>query len=355
MRCPGRGTRRGAPVDNTPVRHRRPQPDTSGLGTRENTLVISRTADAAAIDRSSQGERFPPADPSRLAPLRQVRRAEDMDRARQLELEAAREAALAGFEEVPGNVKSAKRGFLFKSIDWEVRQRIQLDEEALYSVTNCRDAERMSRILVELAGGSGANLTVTDGTACVGGNVISFSRHFSSVNAVEIDETRFRMLEKNLKTLGVDNVRCVRGDYGSLWQDMEQDIVFVDPPWGGPDMMSQDKVTFPLGGRSLPSLAEALSESGRAGIVALKLSPNYDVDEIRAGVRGQVKVHRCFRKMILVTVDYRPERPAPASRDGPRARHGVKRTTSVESRIDAPLFAKRSRSAAAEGGSRRRR
>lgn len=292
---------------------------------------------------------------SKNAPQRRVCRAEKMDRARPADLEAAREAALEGFEEVPGNVKSAKRGFLFKSVDWDVRQRIQLDEEALFSVTNCKDADRMSRILVELSGGSGANVTVTDGTACVGGNAISFSRHFAAVNAVEIDETRFRMLEKNLETLGIENVRCTRGDYGELWANIEQDIVFVDPPWGGPDMMRREKVTFPLGGRSLPSLAEALSEKGRAEIVALKLSPNYDVDEIRAGVRGRVQVHRCFRKMILVTVDYRQERAArPAPQDGARQGHGAKRVASVESRIDAPLSSKRSRTTPAQGSSGRR-
>ena len=33
-------------------------------------------------------------------------------------------------------------------------------------------------------------LTITDATACVGGNTISFSKQFANVNAVELDRDR---------------------------------------------------------------------------------------------------------------------------------------------------------------------
>ena len=34
--------------------------------------------------------------------------------------------------------------------------------------------------------------TITDGTACVGGNTINFATHFKAVHAVEIDPRRVR-------------------------------------------------------------------------------------------------------------------------------------------------------------------
>jgi hypothetical protein len=54
-----------------------------------------------------------------------------------------------------------------------LREDIHVDEVALYSVSPSWMADRISKLVLELAG---PDAVITDGTACVGGNVISFAR-----------------------------------------------------------------------------------------------------------------------------------------------------------------------------------
>ncbi|GAX74626.1 hypothetical protein CEUSTIGMA_g2074.t1 [Chlamydomonas eustigma] len=153
--------------------------------------------------------------------------------------------------------------------------------------------------------GSLLDLTVTDGTACCGGNTLTLLTAFRHVNAVELDADRCQDLCHNLQVLGHRPRQChfhaeggfesdlntnvpeqafsykdgllpspngtvqssstalitdtqlqgsnkhayatargssslnvVCGDYTVLRHNLHQDIVFLDPPWGGPQYRS---------------------------------------------------------------------------------------------------------------------
>ena len=68
----------------------------------------------------------------------------------------------------------------------------------------------MTDIIASHLGGprATAQCVITDGTACVGGNSVSFAKGFRAVNAVEIDETRFVMLSRNVGVLGLGHKVC---------------------------------------------------------------------------------------------------------------------------------------------------
>lgn len=122
----------------------------------------------------------------------------------------------------------------------------------MFSITDCRSAEKMSKILLNLPGISKES-TITDMTSCVGGNVISFSRFFKEVNAIEIDPLRFSFLKHNTEeVVGAKNVNFINGNAvelllgntsetneagasGGGGVSLKQDILFMDPPWGGLD------------------------------------------------------------------------------------------------------------------------
>ena len=212
---------------------------------------------------------------------------------------------------IKGNVISDKRNFFFSNLPESLRSNILLDEEAMYSITNNRDADKMTNIIIATLKKyvSKPNFIITDGTACVGGNTISFARHelFELVNTVEIDNIRFNMLCKNLQICGLSQakVKCYHGDYIQGLHELQQDCVFVDPPWGGPDMMSLKKVTFPLGNLSLFDLCLKLKQMKLCKLIALKVSPNYDIDEfqkLELGNNSNISVCREFRKMILILI-----------------------------------------------------
>jgi hypothetical protein len=85
----------------------------------------------------------------------------------------------------PGKKKDldGQRFFLFSKMSKEKRAQIQMDDEAWYSVTDQRTAERTSKLMMKLVG-INAESTITDGTACVGGNVMSFSKFFAKVCSI---------------------------------------------------------------------------------------------------------------------------------------------------------------------------
>lgn len=110
---------------------------------------------------------------------------------------------------------------------------MRFDAEALYSVTDATSADKISKKLRELPG-IGPTSVISDITACVGGNVISFASFFARVNAVEIDSTRCEMLKHNVIAVAErTNVDCHHGNGVRLALDagIVQDIIFADPPW----------------------------------------------------------------------------------------------------------------------------
>ena len=63
---------------------------------------------------------------------------------------------------------------LFPKLNAEKRAALQFDDEALFSVTDQRSAERINRVILALDGVDAARSRIVDGCACVGGNVIAF-------------------------------------------------------------------------------------------------------------------------------------------------------------------------------------
>jgi len=185
-----------------------------------------------------------------------------------------------------------KRDYFFRGIDTQIRERIQMDEEASYSVTEMRLADQTSTMILQTLSRHGmarpSSAAITDATACIGGNTVNFSRHFAHVNAVELDRTRFEMLRNNTQLLCDKNVEVHHGDYTSteLQDTLTQDIVFFDPPRGGVDYRNRTRpVELFLSGQTLADVCRGLR--GRAKFVVLKLPFNFAFqDFLRACAQG---------------------------------------------------------------------
>jgi len=102
-----------------------------------------------------------------------------------------------------------KKDFLFRFISLDKRKKLKLDNEALYSVTDQYTADRISRDIQKTL----PNIqSITDATACIGGNTFSFSKFFKQIQAIEIDYTRYQYLVYNMEILEANNITCHHGD-----------------------------------------------------------------------------------------------------------------------------------------------
>eukprot|EP00884_Botryococcus_braunii_P009751 jgi/Botrbrau1/18778/Bobra.0386s0095.1 len=159
---------------------------------------------------------------------------------------------------------------------------IMTDEEGWYSVTPeviaVHQAERCgeeTRIVLDAFTGTGANA------------IQCGMRH--RVIAVDINSTRLHMAASNAAIYGVQKrVDFVCADYFSVASKLRADIVFMSPPWGGPQYVSMAE-TFnidDIGGmnKSLKQLIEAASASLRNpshGTVIVFLPRNTPLQQLR--------------------------------------------------------------------------
>lgn len=219
-----------------------------------------------------------------------------------------------------------KRDFFFRNLDYELRNQLQVDEVAEFSVTDFEMATKISQAVLNLFSpkddttsesgnedhedGSTTTeqrkkypLVVTDGTACVGGNVLSFCDFFTRVNAVENDPARVQMLRHNLQVLQKTNAKCIHANYLDVMLELQQDVVFLDPPWGGPEYKDLGKVDLFLGGLPLHEICTRLKASAKC--VVLKVPSNFDDAKFSQHVPGNVVIRRDLKKMHLVVLDFR--------------------------------------------------
>lgn len=120
---------------------------------------------------------------------------------------------------------------LFPFRDGIDMSKLLLTEEGIYSISKPVDSEIISSNIEKILG---KNIIITDATANVGGNTISFAEKFKKVNAIEIDDVNFHVLKKNIKVYELnEKVDTIHNNYMFVFNKLKQDVVFIDPPWGG--------------------------------------------------------------------------------------------------------------------------
>ncbi|KAG7235251.1 hypothetical protein INR49_002883, partial [Caranx melampygus] len=128
----------------------------------------------------------------------------------------------------------AQRYRLFSRFD----EGIRLDREGWFSVTPERIAEHIA-LRVEHSF-CGCQLVI-DAFCGVGGNAIQFALTGKRVMAVDIDPVRLDLARHNATVYGVaDLIDFVQGDFLQLASRLRGDVVFLSPPWGGPDYLTAE-------------------------------------------------------------------------------------------------------------------
>lgn len=192
-----------------------------------------------------------------------------------------------------------KRDFLFKFVDQPIRDKIILDTEALFSTTDQLTADKITQDILKFVPKSA---TITDATACAGGNTYSFSQHFAHVLAFEKDALRVRILRHNMTLLGATNVSIRNGDSFILCTQQSQNVIFLDPPWGGPDYKKHARVSLFLSERPLAEFCRIMVATRVTRFIALKAPTNFDeVSFVRDTCSFMKMVHKNtqLRKMYF--------------------------------------------------------
>ena len=112
-----------------------------------------------------------------------------------------------------------------------------------------------------------SNKTLTEASACIGGNSWSFADKVKNINLVEIDKNNFKVLKHNMgvmfnkdlvnkepenNTLEYKpgkNMSFFNDNYILIKDKIAGDIIFYDPPWGGVDYKNEPQVGYSYEGK----------------------------------------------------------------------------------------------------------
>ena len=167
-----------------------------------------------------------------------------------------------------------KLDFFFANLPIESRQHIKVDEQAMYSITEHKSADAISKYILNLPGITKESI-VSDLMACIGGNTSSFARHFSHVNSVELNNERFNMLKNNVvDVMGLNNITFIKGDLVKEVLKLKQDVIFIDPGWGGLDYKKSEFIDLFINKIPLSTIVKDLLN--HAKYVVIKIPTNFD-------------------------------------------------------------------------------
>jgi 16S rRNA G966 N2-methylase RsmD len=190
-------------------------------------------------------------------------------------------------------------------------KHILMDDVAKYSITLPEKADMITEIIrknyqLMFPTDNLDELIITDAMACIGGNTLSFSRCFKEVNANEINTTRFQYLVHNMKEYSCSNISFYNDNYLNLIHKLKQNIVFIDPPWGGPIYKSQYKMDIMIQHDSkddikevkLDEIIDEIFLDEMTKMIIYKLPINHNIDNFK---KYKYKM-MCLKNMLLIMI-----------------------------------------------------
>jgi predicted RNA methylase len=147
-----------------------------------------------------------------------------------------------------------------------------------YSIFYPNDADKVAKIIKSFLPGKAI---ITDATANMGGATLAFTNYFDHVNSVEIIPFHCKILENNIKVYNaIDKVTIHCVDYLDIGEKLEQDAIFFDPPWGGPDYKKKQLMDMYLDNISICDIIKSLIDKKKIKILAIRVPFNYDFKKI---------------------------------------------------------------------------
>jgi 16S rRNA G966 N2-methylase RsmD len=160
----------------------------------------------------------------------------------------------------------------FKNSHEITYEKLKSDIEGMYSLSHKDDADVLSKIIKERYG----ELKILDGTAGIGGNTISFAIHFNNVIAIEKNTERFEYLKENINSLKL-GVKLINGNVLDYIKSEIFDVIFLDPPWGGPNYKFEKSLSLTLDNKPLIDVVKDLKNNNK--IIVMKLPFNYNMND----------------------------------------------------------------------------
>ena len=153
-------------------------------------------------------------------------------------------------------------------------KNFKLSEEGRFSITRPYESRQIINNIEKFIMYKLYNYTITDATACMGGDLIKFSKCAKFVIGVEKNLENFEILQDNCKTFDCENINLIHDDYLNIYEKLSQDIIYIDPPWNGPEYKMKQCVFLKIGDIDLYELVNNIINKKLAKYVFIKAPSN---------------------------------------------------------------------------------
>lgn len=193
------------------------------------------------------------------------------------------------------------------------RQLFKTDKVGLYSITSSDIAEDIAINIAQYFKMK-PNITITDATASVGGNSLSFLIHpvFNPINLVEVSPIRVNCLRNNISLIKnkikKKTYRIYTQSFMDIMMKLDEDVIFIDPPWGGPEYYKFEEIDLFLSATEpLVDICNKLFTKPRLELIVIKVPKNFGIEKFKKKLDSCLEVSKfrslkIFRKMEILVL-----------------------------------------------------
>nr|QBK88613.1 MAG: RNA cap guanine-N2 methyltransferase [Mimivirus LCMiAC01] len=203
---------------------------------------------------------------------------------------------------------------LFRYLDDKSKiSLLKIDPESIYYITPRDHATQICHIIINHISKLGMNINniiITDATAGVGGDTISFAFVAKYVNAIEINKIRVEYLKNNIEIYNLKNVNVIHNDCLKALCNIEKhNVIYIDPPWGGKSYKRHKKLRLSIGDKSIEELCKYITDDTIMKcipeIIVFKLPKNYDIEYLYRYIKKNIinaKIYKHYLKKMYIIV-----------------------------------------------------
>jgi len=222
------------------------------------------------------------------------------------------------------NIKTILRLFPYLN-DKDQATKLLIDNESIYYISIREYADKISNIIkchlkeikfmvtkfISEPELNLNNIIVTDMTAGVGGNTISFGMHFKYVYAIELDSVRASYLKNNVDIYKLKNINIINNDSLKIIANIpDHNVIFIDPPWGGKNYKDYDNLKLTISNISLEQICREIMDptimKKVPEIIILKLPKNYDIVYLYKKLINKKIYYYDLKKMVVIVILTKP-------------------------------------------------
>jgi predicted RNA methylase len=186
----------------------------------------------------------------------------------------------------------------FPYLNKNKRSQLKYDEIGLYSISPPKNADIITSYILQYY--KKTNIVVTDAMSGLGGNVLSFASSLYYVNAIEYDEIRYSHMVSNISLFSKDNVLCINADYLQIMHQLKQDIIFMDPPWGGKSYKDTNLLSIDINGIPFQQICDDIYDTKLCSMLILKLPLNYNINDFSDKIKDKLIIERLPKILIVI-------------------------------------------------------